>query len=52
VVLRYFLDLDVREVAAAMGVGEGTAKSTLSRARAALAVELDDRSEVARDAGR
>jgi RNA polymerase sigma-70 factor (ECF subfamily) len=45
IVLRYFLDLDVREVATVMGVGEGTAKSTLARARDALATRLGDRSE-------
>jgi RNA polymerase sigma-70 factor (ECF subfamily) len=37
VVLRYYLQLDTREVAAALRVHEGTVKSTLSRARAALA---------------
>jgi RNA polymerase sigma-70 factor (ECF subfamily) len=52
VVLRYFLDLDVREVASVMGIGEGTAKSALSRARSALAAELGERPEVTRDAGR
>ena len=50
VVLRYFLDLDVREVASVMGIGEGTAKSTLARAREALARRLEDRSEPVPDA--
>jgi RNA polymerase sigma factor (sigma-70 family) len=40
VVLRYYLQLDTREVAAALGVHEGTVKSTLFRARAALADAL------------
>ncbi|MGZ8602244.1 MAG: RNA polymerase sigma factor [Actinomycetota bacterium] len=50
IVLRYFLDLDVREVASVMGIGEGTAKSTLARAREVLARRLDDRSEPVHDA--
>jgi RNA polymerase sigma-70 factor (ECF subfamily) len=37
VVLRYFLQLDTREVAAVLRVHEGTVKSTLFRARATLA---------------
>ncbi|MBI4259394.1 MAG: sigma-70 family RNA polymerase sigma factor [Actinobacteria bacterium] len=40
VVLRYVTDLPVAEVARAMGVEEGTVKSHLARARAALAREL------------
>jgi RNA polymerase sigma factor (sigma-70 family) len=40
VVLRYYLDLDIREVAAVMQIEEGTAKSTLARARGALGREL------------
>ena len=40
VVLRYYLQLDTREVASALGIGEGTVKSTLFRARAALATAL------------
>lgn len=39
-VLRYYLDLSVLEVAEALGVGEGTAKTTLFRARRALAGAL------------
>jgi RNA polymerase sigma-70 factor (ECF subfamily) len=38
--LRYYLDLDVAAVAAAMSVPEGTAKSLLSRARTRLAATL------------
>jgi RNA polymerase sigma-70 factor (ECF subfamily) len=41
-VLRYYLDLDVREVAAVLRVNEGTAKTTLHRARRALARALGD----------
>ena len=37
VVLRYYLDLDTAEVAAAMGTSEGTVKSQLAKARAHLA---------------
>ena len=39
-VLRYFLQMDTREVADALGVTEGTVKNSLSKARAALAVDL------------
>jgi RNA polymerase sigma-70 factor (ECF subfamily) len=39
-VLRYVLDLTVRDVADAMGTSEGTVKSQLSKARAQLAVAL------------
>jgi RNA polymerase sigma-70 factor, ECF subfamily len=41
-VLRYYLDLSVLEVAAALGVNEGTAKTTLFRARKALARSLGE----------
>ena len=53
VVLRYFLQMDTREVAAALRVSEGTVKSTLSRARAALAsaLGLEEDSEKANDRG-
>jgi len=40
IVLRYYLHLDTREVAAALRVNEGTVKSTLFRARATLAEAL------------
>ena len=39
-VLRYFLQMDTREVADALGVSEGTVKNSLAKARAALAVTL------------
>jgi RNA polymerase sigma-70 factor (ECF subfamily) len=39
-ILRYYLDLDVREIAEVMGTPEGTAKSLLARARHSLATEL------------
>jgi RNA polymerase sigma-70 factor, ECF subfamily len=52
VVLRYYLQLDTREAAAALGMSEGTVKSTLARARAALAVALGiQESEEANDRG-
>jgi RNA polymerase sigma-70 factor, ECF subfamily len=41
-VLRYYLDLSVLEVAAVLGVNEGTAKTTLFRARKALARSLGE----------
>jgi RNA polymerase sigma-70 factor (ECF subfamily) len=41
-VLRYYLDMDVRQVAAALGIKEGTAKTTLHRARSALATALGE----------
>ncbi len=44
-VLRYYVGLDVAEVAAALGVTEGTAKTTLFRARQALAAALGEREE-------
>lgn len=40
VVLRYYLQMDTREVAGALGINEGTVKSTLFRARATLATAL------------
>ena len=48
-VLRYYLGLDVTEVARALGVTEGTAKTTLFRARQALAAALGDHDEEAQD---
>lgn len=44
-ILRYYLDMDVREVAQALGINEGTAKTTLFRARRALAEALGERDE-------
>jgi RNA polymerase sigma-70 factor (ECF subfamily) len=41
-VLRYYLDLDVAEVARALRINEGTAKTTLHRARRALASALGE----------
>lgn len=52
VVLRYYLGMDTREVATILGVTEGTVKSTLFRARAALAEALGiDETEEANDRG-
>lgn len=47
-VLRYYLEMDVAEVASALGVSGGTAKTTLHRARKKLAIALgeSDREEV------
>jgi RNA polymerase sigma factor (sigma-70 family) len=42
IVLRYWLDLPEREIAAAMGVSPGTVKSHVSRGLAALARVLGD----------
>jgi RNA polymerase sigma factor (sigma-70 family) len=39
-VLRYYADLPVAQVAAALGIGEGTAKRYLSEALARLAARL------------
>jgi len=39
-VLRYLLEMSTAEVAAALGIGEGTVKSSLSRARAHLVEAL------------
>jgi RNA polymerase sigma-70 factor (sigma-E family) len=41
-ILRYFLDLPESEIATAMGVSQGTVKSTTSRALAALARYLKE----------
>jgi RNA polymerase sigma-70 factor (ECF subfamily) len=50
VVLRYYLDLDVAHVARALKVSEGTAKTTLHRARRSLAAALGEPNrEEARD---
>lgn len=51
-VLRYYLQLSTREVASALELDEGTVKSTLFRARAALAQALGiDENEEANDRG-
>jgi RNA polymerase sigma-70 factor (ECF subfamily) len=51
-VLRYYLQLSTREVALALELDEGTVKSTLVRARAALARALGiDETEEANDRG-
>jgi RNA polymerase sigma-70 factor (ECF subfamily) len=41
-VLRYYLDLDVAEIARVLRINEGTAKTTLHRARRALAEALGE----------
>ena len=41
-VLRFYLDLSEPEVAAAMGISQGTVKSTTSRALAALGRLLEE----------
>ena len=43
IVLRYWLDLSEREIAAAMGVSAGTVKSHVSRGLAELAQVLGDK---------
>src|SRR6266508_1162200 len=52
VVLHYFADLSVDEVATALSVPVGTIKSRLSRARTALAAQLDGYSTEAREVRR
>ena len=47
-VLRYYLGLDVREIADHLGIAEGTVKAMLFRARQSLATLLDDREGVQR----
>lgn len=42
-VLRYYLGMDVAEVATTLGINEGTAKTTLFRARQKLAAALGER---------
>ena len=44
-VLRYYLGLDVAEIAAALGVNEGSVKTSLFRARQALAAALGEPAE-------
>lgn len=41
-VLRYYLGMDVKEVAAVLGMSEGSAKTTLFRARQALSRALGE----------
>lgn len=41
-VLRYYLGLDLKEIASALGISEGTVKTQLFRARRALAAMLGD----------
>jgi RNA polymerase sigma factor (sigma-70 family) len=41
-VLRYYMDMDVAEVAASLRISEGAAKTTLFRARRALAAALGE----------
>jgi RNA polymerase sigma-70 factor (ECF subfamily) len=41
-VLRYYLGMNVAETASALGVGEGTVKTSLHRARIALAAALGE----------
>ena len=51
-VLRYYLQMSIREVASVLELEEGTVKSTLFRARAALAQALGiDENEEANDRG-
>ena len=47
-VLRYYLGLDVREIAAHLGIAEGTVKAMLFRARQSLAALLHEPEEVDR----
>ena len=49
-VLRYYLDMEVAEVASVLGMAEGTAKTTLFRARRAMAGTLGDDAEVREEA--
>jgi RNA polymerase sigma-70 factor (ECF subfamily) len=44
-VLRYYLDLDVSEIAAALHVSEGTVKATLFRARRTLSRSLGEHAD-------
>jgi DNA-directed RNA polymerase specialized sigma24 family protein len=41
-VLRYYLGVDVKEVADVLGISEGTVKTTLFRARRALSRALGE----------
>jgi RNA polymerase sigma-70 factor (ECF subfamily) len=46
VVLRFFLDLETRSTAAALGVASGTVQAHLHRALKALRAELEDKNEL------
>ena len=48
-VLRYYLGLDVREIAAHLGIAEGTVKAMLFRARQSLAVAARRRRRLERE---
>ena len=48
-VLRYYMDLDLREVAEVLGISDGTVKTSLYRARQALAAALSDDLEEANE---
>lgn len=48
-VLRYLLEMSTGEVAAALGIAEGTVKSSLARARAYLVEALAVQEEVTND---
>jgi RNA polymerase sigma-70 factor (ECF subfamily) len=50
--LRYYLGLDVRAIAAQLGIAEGTVKAMLFRARRALAEALDDGTDDEEERGR
>lgn len=52
-VLRYLLDMDIRETARALGVSDGTVKSQLADARRGLAsaLRIDELDEVSNDEG-
>ena len=52
IVLRYYADLDVKDVAAALGCAESTARVHLHRARQTLARQLDIEEEGASDVAR
>ena len=47
--LRYYLGLDVREIATELGIAEGTVKAMLFRARQALAVALGDHDDTVQE---
>jgi len=51
VLLHYFLDFDVSTVAATLGIGEGTVKTALFRARGKLALALGETENVLNEEG-